>query len=77
MINNFGLNGFPGSVIDMLQLGLCSHRSPQLRELWSACFVSTLWFIWSSRNKTKYDGFMMGAERACSLISGHIFSSSE
>jgi hypothetical protein len=76
MINNFGLNGFPGSILGMLQLGLCSHRSPQLRELWSACFVTVLWFIWSSRNKTKYDGFKVVAARACSFISGHIISSS-
>ncbi|KAL6196946.1 hypothetical protein ACLB2K_032559 [Fragaria x ananassa] len=54
-----------------------SYRSPQLRELWSTCFVTTLWFIWSSKNKIKYEGLRVDATRVCSLISGHIISSSK
>ncbi|KAL6190087.1 hypothetical protein ACLB2K_036487 [Fragaria x ananassa] len=54
-----------------------SSRSPQLRELWSTCFVTTLWFIWSSRNKIKYEGLRVDATHVCSLISGHVISSSK
>ncbi|KAL6224831.1 hypothetical protein ACLB2K_003686 [Fragaria x ananassa] len=70
-------SGSPNSVLLMLNLGLSSSRSPQLRELWSTCFVTTIWFIWSSRNKIKYEGLRVDATRVCSLISGHAISSSK
>ncbi|KAL6191890.1 hypothetical protein ACLB2K_038279 [Fragaria x ananassa] len=77
MTSNFGISGSPNSVLLMLNLGLSSSRSTQLRELWSTCIVTTLWFIWSSRHKIKYEGLRVDATRVCSLISRHVISSSK
>lgn len=55
MALKFELPAIPSSLLDILQLALINGRSPQLKELWVACFNSVLWFIWQARNKAKYD----------------------
>ncbi|XP_062028946.1 uncharacterized protein LOC133744938 [Rosa rugosa] len=51
-------------------------RSPQLCELWVACFCSTLWFIWHSRNKARYEGIEPNVSRVQRLIVGCVNGSS-
>ncbi|PRQ28207.1 putative ribonuclease H-like domain, acyl-CoA desaturase [Rosa chinensis] len=57
-------------------LSLMVGRSPQLRELWVACFCASLWFIWQTRNKVRYEGITPDVAMACRLINGHVYASS-
>ncbi|PRQ50126.1 putative ribonuclease H-like domain, reverse transcriptase zinc-binding domain-containing protein [Rosa chinensis] len=76
MIAKFELAAPPLSLYDMLQLELTNGRSPQLKELWVACFTSVLWFLWHARNKAKYDNRFITVVGVCRLVFGHIQSAS-
>lgn len=76
MLDKFELGSIPHSLLDLFSLGLRDGRSPQLKELWIACFCTTLWFIWQTRNKVRYDSVIPNVAKACRLIDGHVNASS-
>ncbi|PRQ58650.1 hypothetical protein RchiOBHm_Chr1g0361641 [Rosa chinensis] len=62
------------SLHELFALGLMVGRSPQLRELWVACFCASLRFIWQTRNKVRYDGITPDVAMACRSINGHVYA---
>ncbi|PRQ35239.1 putative ribonuclease H-like domain, reverse transcriptase zinc-binding domain-containing protein [Rosa chinensis] len=71
-----GLCGtIPSSLIEVWQVGLV-NRSPQLKELWLACFTTVLWFIWQARNKMKHEGQGFNVAIIYRLIVGHVQAAS-
>ncbi|XP_062018352.1 uncharacterized protein LOC133734755 [Rosa rugosa] len=45
MLHKFELRMLHGSLLNIMQSGLVAGCSPQLKEIWLACFTYTLWFI--------------------------------
>ncbi|XP_062014448.1 uncharacterized protein LOC133730976 [Rosa rugosa] len=74
-MGRFELGGLPGTLLELLFKGHRVGRSPQLKELWIACFCSTLWFIWQTRNRCKFEGIVPNAMHACRMISGYVNTS--
>ncbi|KAL6141135.1 hypothetical protein ACLB2K_059426 [Fragaria x ananassa] len=58
-------------------IGLVYSRSSQLRELWLAAFVVTLWCIWKFRNQARFDGVQPNVSKACILIFGQVIASNK
>ena len=77
MAEKFDLGALPGSLLELLFKGLSVGRSHQLRELWTACYSSALWFIWQTRNKCRFNGIVPSDLHACRMINtGYVNASS-
>lgn len=64
----FGLGTFHGSLLKRFHHRLALDKSSQLRDLWFAAFVFTIWCIWYLKNQAWHEGLSIHVSYALSLL---------